>query len=116
MFSALRQLAERTVSSRSSTRAKQDRIDLVFLLDYHWFAVTFEVDERSQLLLQNGCSAANSLFRIQSTVGFQINNQLVQVSTLLDTGVSTTYAIRRTGLNEESSCKRPMLRLSSSSL
>src|SRR3546814_2159270 len=57
------------------------------LLDNHWLTVTLEVDERSQLLLQDGCSAANGLFRIQGTVGFQINNQLVQVSTLFDTGV-----------------------------
>ncbi|MNE49510.1 hypothetical protein D3C80_1440330 [compost metagenome] len=37
--------------------------------------------------MQDGCSATDSLFRIQSTVGFQINYQLVQVGTLLDTGV-----------------------------
>src|SRR3989338_8451278 len=68
-------------------RTEEDRIDLIFLLDNNRLTVTFEVDERSQLLLQNGCSAANSLFRVQSTAGLQVNNQLVQVSTLLNTSV-----------------------------
>src|SRR5690606_15749477 len=68
-------------------RAQQDRIDLVFLLDNHWLAITFQINERSQLLLQDGRGTTDSLFRIQGTVGFQIDDQLVQVSTLLDTGV-----------------------------
>src|SRR5690606_22874636 len=35
-------------------RAQQDRIDLVFLLHHHRLAVALEVDERGQLLLQDG--------------------------------------------------------------
>src|SRR5690606_32548355 len=68
-------------------RAQQDRIDLVFLLDHFRNGVTLEVDEGGQLLLQDGRGSANRLFGIQSTVGFQIDNQLVQDGTLLDTGV-----------------------------
>ncbi|SPO53068.1 protein of unknown function [Pseudomonas sp. JV551A1] len=37
--------------------------------------------------MQDGRSAADSLFRIQGAVGFQINDQLVQVGTLFNTGV-----------------------------
>src|SRR5690606_33926834 len=68
-------------------RTQQDRIDLVFLLDYDRLAVTLEVDERGQLLLQDGRGAADSLFRVQGAVGFQIDDQLVQVGTLFNTGV-----------------------------
>ena len=40
-----------------------------------------------QLLLQDGRGTTDRLFGIQSTVGFQIDNQLVQVGTLLDTSI-----------------------------
>src|SRR5690606_9775216 len=43
-----------------------------------------EIDEHSQLLLENGSGPANRFFRIDGTVGLQINNQLVQVCTLLN--------------------------------
>src|SRR5690554_1068718 len=68
-------------------RAQQDRIDLVFLLHNFRNGVTLEVDERGQLLLQDGRGTADGLFGIQGTVGFQIDDQLVQVGALLDTGV-----------------------------
>src|SRR5690606_2868590 len=68
-------------------RAQQDRVDLVFLLDHHRLAVALEVDESRQLVLEDGRGTADGLFRIQCAVGFQIDDQLVQVGTLFDTGV-----------------------------
>src|SRR5690554_954362 len=43
-----------------------------------------EIYEHRQLLLEDGSRPANCFFRIDSTVGLQINNQLVQVCTLLN--------------------------------
>ncbi|MCY1515002.1 hypothetical protein D9M68_495750 [compost metagenome] len=37
--------------------------------------------------MQDGSGTTDGLFRVQGTVGFQIDDQLVQVGTLLDTGV-----------------------------
>src|SRR5690606_31888440 len=68
-------------------RTQQDRIDLVFLLDNYWLAVALQVDERSQLLLQDGRCTTDRLFGIQSAVGFQVNDQFVQVGALLDTSI-----------------------------
>src|SRR3546814_20523409 len=41
----------------------------------------------SDLLLQDGSGATDSLFGIQGAVGFQVQDQFVQVGALLDTGV-----------------------------
>ena len=57
---------------------------ILFLFDFLLF-VSFQVDEGGQLLLQNGRTATDSLFRIQGTVGFQVDNQLIEVGTLLNT-------------------------------
>ena len=57
---------------------------ILFLFDFLLF-ISFQVDEGGQLLLQNGRTATDSLFRIQGTVGFQVDNQLIEVGTLLDT-------------------------------
>src|SRR5690606_18450125 len=54
--------------------------------------LTFKINKHSKLLLQNGSSATNRLFRINSTVGFQIQNQFVQVSTLLYTSTFNTVS------------------------
>lgn len=57
---------------------------ILFLFDFLLF-ISFQVDEGGQLLLQNGRTATDSLFRIQGAVGFQVDNQLIEVGTLLDT-------------------------------
>ncbi len=57
---------------------------ILFLVDFLLF-VSFQVDEGGQLLLQNGRTATDSLFRIQGTVSFQVDNQLIEVGTLLNT-------------------------------
>ncbi len=46
---------------------------ILFLFDFLFF-ISFQVDEGGQLLLQDGRTATDSLFRIQGTVGFQIDN------------------------------------------
>src|SRR5690606_17962311 len=61
--------------------------DLVFLLDHHRLAVALQVDESRQLMLEDGRGTTDGLFRIQGAVGFQVEDQLVQVGTLLDAGV-----------------------------
>src|SRR5690554_6437090 len=43
-----------------------------------------EIYEHRQLLLEDGSRPANCFFRIDSTVGLQVDNQLVQVCTLLN--------------------------------
>src|SRR5690606_8408505 len=68
-------------------RTQQNRIDLVFLLDHYRLAVALEVDECSQLLLQDSRGATDRLVGIQGAVGFEIDNQLVQVGALFDTSV-----------------------------
>ena len=57
---------------------------ILFLFDFLLF-ISFQVDEGGQLLLQNGRTATDSLFRIQGTVSFQVDNQLIEVGTLLNT-------------------------------
>jgi hypothetical protein len=90
MFSALRQFAERTVSSRSSTGTQEDRIDLVFGVAGDGLRFALEIDEHRKLLLQDRGGAADGLFGIYRAVGFEIQHQLVEVRALLDTGASTT--------------------------
>ena len=46
-------------------------------------SLSFEVNKHSELLLQNSRRATNGFFRIDSTVGLNINNELVEISTLL---------------------------------
>ena len=66
-------------------RTQQNRINFIFFLLRLRLCITFQINEDSQLLLQNSCSATDSFIRIQSTIGFQIDNQLVEVSTLFYT-------------------------------
>src|SRR3546814_14443930 len=61
------------------------RTDILF--PYNRLAVALEVDERSQLLLQDGRCTTDRLFGIQGAVGFQVNDQFVQVGALLDTSI-----------------------------
>src|SRR5690606_30082308 len=68
-------------------RTQQNRIDLVFLLYHNRLVVTLEVDKCSQLLLQDSRSTTDRLFGIQGAVGFKIDDQLVEVGTLLNTSV-----------------------------
>src|SRR5690606_24112552 len=46
--------------------------------------IALQVNEGGQLVLQDGGSATNRFFRIQSTVGFQVDDQFVQVSALFN--------------------------------
>src|SRR5690554_712451 len=65
--------------------AQQDRIDMILFLFHFLFLVGFQVDERTQLLLQDGRAATDRLFRIQGAIGFQVDDQLVEVGALFDT-------------------------------
>src|SRR5690606_37463435 len=68
-------------------RTQEDRIDLVFLLDHYRLTVALQINEGRQLVLEDGRGTTDGLFRVQGAVGFQVDDQLVQVGTLLDTGV-----------------------------
>src|SRR3546814_7831917 len=61
------------------------RTDILF--PYTTLFRSLEVDERSQLLLQDGRCTTDRLFGIQGAVGFQVNDQFVQVGALLDTSI-----------------------------
>lgn len=86
---------------------------ILFLFDFLLF-ISFQVDEGGQLLLQNGRTATDSLFRIQGAVGFQVDNQLIEVGTLLDTSGFDRVGNTANRLKVASSCRRPIARVSSS--
>ena len=65
-------------------RAQQDRVDLVLGLCAHALFLTLQVDEDRQLVLEDAARAANCLFRVDSPVGLDVDQQLVEVGTLLD--------------------------------
>src|SRR5690625_5712505 len=56
---------------------------ILFLLDF-LLLVSLQIDERTQLLLQNGSAATNGLFGIQGAIGLKIDDQLVKVGPLLN--------------------------------
>lgn len=66
---------------------QEDWIDFVFLFFNDGFVVVFEVYECCQLLLQDGSGVMDSFFGIQGVVGFQVQDQFVQVGVLFDMGV-----------------------------
>src|SRR5690606_25691864 len=67
-------------------RAQQDRIDFLTLLFLLRLALLLEIDKYSDLLLQDGRGTTDSFFRIDGAIGLEVNNQLVQVGALFDTG------------------------------
>src|SRR5574344_579883 len=77
-------------------RTQQDGINLILGLVFNLLNLGLQLNKSCQLVLQDGCTATDRVFRVQGTVGFKLDNQLVQVSTLFDTGVfyhigNTTY-------------------------
>src|SRR5690606_17374152 len=53
-----------------------------------WFSsyLALQINKDCELVLQDSCCSTNCLFRIDCAVSAKINDQLVQVSTLLNTG------------------------------
>ena len=49
----------------------------------NYFAL--QIDEYRQLMLQDCRCATDSFFRLDGAVGFQIDNQLIQIRALLNT-------------------------------
>src|SRR5690554_218293 len=68
-------------------RTQQDWINLILHLVFNRLCLSLKLNKSCQLMLQNCCAATNRLFRVQGTVGFKLDNQLVQVGTLLDTSI-----------------------------
>src|SRR5690606_7732019 len=67
-------------------RTQQDRVDFLTLLLLLRLALLLEIDKHGDLLLQDGRGTTDSFFRIDGAIGFQVNNQLVQVGALFYTG------------------------------
>ena len=65
-------------------RAQQYRINLYLFLIFSFNFGRFQIDENRNLLMQNSRRLANGLFRIDRTIGFNIDNQFIQISMLLD--------------------------------
>src|SRR3990170_2705374 len=66
-------------------RTQQDRVDLLGLglLDLHRRAL--EIGKYHELVDQNARRVTDGLFGLDRAVGFDVNDQLVEVGTLLDT-------------------------------
>src|SRR6266403_5375030 len=65
-------------------RTQQNRIELRFGGLGGRLVLALQVDEYRELILQDSAGAANRLFRVDGAVGFDIENELVQVGALLD--------------------------------
>ncbi len=66
-------------------RTQQDGIELRFGGFGGRLILALQVDEYRQLVLEDSAGAANRLFRVDGAVGFDIENELVEVGALLDT-------------------------------
>ena len=84
MFSALRQLAERTVSSRSSTGRSRIGSTVRRAAIRRRLVRPLQVREHRQLLDQHRRGVADSLLRLDDAVGLDVEDQLVEVGALLD--------------------------------
>ena len=68
-----------------------------------WLSNNFalKINEHRKLMLQNCGRTADSFFRVDCAVCFQIKNQLIKVSTLFNTsvlnriGISDNWCVRR---------------------
>ncbi len=67
-------------------RAQEDWVHMALSLGTNAFFLTLQVNKDGQLILEDASGAADRFFRIDRAVRFDIDEQLVKVGTLFNTG------------------------------
>jgi len=86
MFSAFRQFALPHRELEFIDRTQQDRIERLLGRLGRTFILSLQVDEHRQLILQDRSAPADRLFRIDRAIGFDVDDQLVEIRALLRLG------------------------------
>ena len=86
MFSALRQIGRTHGQLEFIHGTEQNRIDEHILAAVTEVRLPLQLDEDVQLILEDASRPANCLLRVDSAIGLDVDDEFVQIRTLLDAG------------------------------